>query len=100
MMANTTLNVTVNGGKPPVTIRIRCFKNSKHFLDLSSPKSFSHQFTDLTAGEYDIIITGINPKTGNTDCSITEDEITLHPPDDSPKNCAGFAYLVAFHFTV
>jgi len=99
-MANTTLKVTVNGGKPPVSIRVRCFKNGKHFLDLSFPQSFKHEFIDLKKGEYSIIINGINPKTGNTDCSISQDEIILHPPDDSPVNNNGFAYLVAFHFTV
>ena len=99
-MANTTLTVTVKGGKPPVSIRVRCFKNGGHFLDLSFPQSFSHDFIGLEVGEYSFIINGINPIGGNTDCSLTQDEITLHPPDDSPINNDGFAYLVAFHFSV
>ena len=99
-MANTTLTVTVRGGKPPVTIRIRCFKNNKHFLDISSPKSFQHPFIGLKKGEYSIFIMGFNPLNGSTECSLTPDEITLHPPDPSPVEKTGTAYLAAFHFTV
>ncbi|HVF81751.1 MAG TPA: hypothetical protein VM884_07445 [Flavisolibacter sp.] len=101
-MATTTLKATVKGGKAPVTIRVRCFKNGKHFLDLSFPTSFSHTFTDLKKGEYSFFITGFNPKAADasTECSISEDEITLNPPDPSPIKSIGVAYLVAFHFTV
>jgi len=101
-MASTTLSVTVSGGTPPVTIRARCFFEGEHFLDISSPRSFSHHFMDLAPGLYDIYIMGFNPKNNKakTVCALTLDEIKLLPPDESPKTETGVAYLVSFHFEV
>ena len=99
-MASTILTVTVEGGRPPVTIRVRCFKNGKHLLDLSAPKSFSQEIGNLGKGQYSFFINGFNPAGGKTTCSLTEDEIVLMPPDPSPITNTGIAYLVAFHFEV
>lgn len=100
-MASTTLTVIVEKGKPPASILVRCFKDGKHFLDLNSPGSFNHHFTDLTEGDYAIYILGFNDKTsGSTLCYLSEDQIKVVPPDISPITCKTPAYLVSFHFTV
>lgn len=100
-MANTILTVIVSHGRPPAPILVRCFKDGKHFLDISSPGSFNHHFTDLVDGDYDIYIIGFNDKTsGNTTCYLSEDQIKVIPPDVSPIKSETPAYLVGFHFTV
>ena len=100
-MANTTLTVIVSRGNPPAPIFVRCFKDGKHFLDLSSSGSFNHHFTDLVEGDYDIYITGFNRKDGGeTTCFLSEDEIKLQIPEQIPLKTTETAYLARFHFTV
>jgi hypothetical protein len=68
-------------------------------LDLSSPGSFNHHFTDLVEGNYSIYITGFNRKEGgDTTCFLSDDEIKLK--DKSPLKTEEAAYLISFHFTV
>ena len=101
-MANTILTIIVSRGKPPAPIIVRCFKDGKHFLDVSSAGSFNHHFTDLLEGDYEIYITGFNDKdgSGDTSCYLSEDEIKLIPPVVSPIKCDTPSYLVCFRFTV
>lgn len=99
-MASTTLTVTVQGGKPPVTIHTRLFKNNKLQIELSSTKSFTHPFSNLGKGDYLLFISGMNPSGGNTTCELTLDEIALNPPDPSPTTNSDLTYWVIFRFTV
>lgn len=100
-VASTSLTIIVSRGNPPAPILVRCFKDGKHFLDFSSPGSFSHRFTDLFDGEYHIYITGFNRKDGaDTTCFLSEDEIRLIEPVASPIKCETPAYMVCFHFMV
>lgn len=100
-MASTTLSVTVNGGTSPVSIVVNLFKGADHIKGFTKTGSFDFKFTDLTKGDYNLFVGGVNPlPQGNTKCEITTTEITLHPPDDSPITKKGKKYLVQFHFTV
>ncbi|HEX8334685.1 MAG TPA: hypothetical protein VF622_18825, partial [Segetibacter sp.] len=100
-MAKSTLTVIVSRGNPPAPIFVRCFKDGKHFLDVSSSASFNHHFTDLAEGDYDIYITGFNRKDGgDTTCFLSEEEIKLRMPDKSEIKTTEAAYLVRFQFTV
>jgi hypothetical protein len=100
-MAATTLTVTVNGGKTPVSIVINLFKGGQHVTGFIKTETFKFEFTSLTKGDYSLFIGGVNPlPKGSTKCELTKDEITLHPPDDSPITKRGIKYLVQFHFTV
>ena len=98
---HVTLTVIVSRGKPPAPIIVRCFKDGNHMLDINSPGSFSHQFTDLLEGDYDIYITGFNQKGGgDTTCFLSEEDIKLTAPIKSPLKSEEAAYLLAFHFSV
>jgi hypothetical protein len=98
---STILTVIVSRGKPPAPIIVRCLKDGKLFLDLSSPGSFNHHFTDLSDGDYDIYIIGFNDKNGGeTTCYLSEEHIKVIPPDVSPLKSDKPAFLVGFHFTV
>jgi hypothetical protein len=105
-MASTQLTVTVNGGTPPVSIRVNFFKQGVILFTLHFPGSFTHNFSNLDSGNYSIFIGGVNPLPSpaapnpNTKCEITTTNITLHPPDNSPVIKSGRAYVAEFHFTV
>lgn len=100
-MASTTLSVTVNGGVPPTSIQVRLFSSNGPEIDLSSPKSFSHDFPTLTSGNYDLYIVGMNPAGGNTVCVLSpHPDITINAPDDSPATAGGGNYVVQFHLKV
>lgn len=100
-MTTTTLSVTVSGGTSPVSIIVNLFKGGEHITGFTKTGTFSFNFTDLKKGDYSLFIGGVNPlPKGATRCELTQDEITLHPPDDSPITKRGKKYLVQFHFTV
>jgi hypothetical protein len=100
-MASVTLNVTVSGGVAPTTIQVRFFSPDGHEMDIGSPKSFRHVFSDLAKGAYDLIIVGMNPAGGNTVCKLTMDTgIILNEPDPSPCTRTTDTYIVEFHFFV
>lgn len=100
-VAGIILTVIVSRGKPPAPILVRCFKDDKYFLDITSPYSFDHHFTRLGEGDYDIYIIGFNQKDGgDTTCFLTGDEINVIPADKTTIKCEEAAYLAAFHFTV
>ncbi len=99
-MATTTLTVTVKGGMPPVTIRVKLFKNNTLQVELSSLKSFSHPFSDLGTGNYAIYIAGMNNPGASTTCSLTTNEISLNPPDNSPVTKSEETYWVVFRFDI
>ena len=108
-MASTTLTVTVNGGIPPVSIRVNLLKNGNPLESLNFKKSFTRDFTNLTPGNYSLFIGGVNPISSSTDpslpkpstkCELDTTQITLNPPDNTPVTKRGKAYIVQFHFTV
>lgn len=99
-MASTTLIVTVSGGTTPVSIVVNLFKSGQPVTSLIRTGTFKYKFTDLTKGNYTLFIGGVNPAGGNTKCELTQDEITLRPPDDSPITKKTVKYLVGFHFKV
>ena len=100
-MTSTTLTVTVNGGTSPISIVVNLFKEGEHVLGFTKSGTFVRSFKDLEKGDYSLFIGGVNPlPKGSTKCELTTDEISLHPPDDSPITKKGRKYLVQFHFTV
>ncbi len=99
-MAATTLTVTVNGGTTPVSIVVNLFKNGQPESSLIKTGTFTQKFTGLTKGKYTLFIGGANPAGGNTKCELTQDQIILQPPDDSPITKRGKKYLVGFHFKI
>ena len=100
-MPNAKINVTVNGGTPPTTIQIRLFAPDNSHIDIGTPKSTEHVYTNLTSGDYDLFITGMNAAGGNTVCTLTLDPgMTLTAPDNSPCTRDGNGYSVEFHFNV
>lgn len=99
----TTLSVTVFGGVPPQPIDVRLFKGTQVIFESQEPKSFTKTFDNLKSGSvYSLFITGRNPLTANgaTKCELTTDQISLHPPDQTPALRTRKQYLVEFHFTV
>jgi hypothetical protein len=100
-MAKVVLNVTVNGGVPPVSIQTRLFLPNNTHQNLEFPSSFLQPFDNLVTGNYDLYITGKNPQLGNTKSTLTLDPgITMTPPDPSPCTSNGDTYVVEFHFNV
>jgi hypothetical protein len=100
-MAATILTVTVIGGVSPVSIVVNLFKEQNHIKGFTKTGTFRFKFDDLINGDYNLFIGGANPlPQGNIRCELSTDEITLHPPDDSPITKKGKKYLVQFHFTV
>lgn len=100
-MASTTLKVTVSGGASPVSIVANLFRGADHIKGITRSGTFSFRFDELTPGNYNLFIGGVNPlPSGSTKCEITTNEITLNPPDDSPITKKGRKYLVQFRFTV
>ncbi len=100
-MATTTLSVTVSGGTTPVSIVVNLFKGAEHVTGFTKTGTFTLRFADLKKGDYSLFVGGVNPlPKGTTKCELSLDEVTLHPPDDSPIIKKGRKYLVQFHFTV
>ena len=103
-MAITILTVTVFGGVPPEGIDVSLFKGAERILKEHKTESFNLSIEGLESGfVYSLFIAGRNPLTiagGATKCELTLDEISLHPPDDSPVFKTGKQYLAQFHFTV
>lgn len=101
VLASTTLKVTVNGGIPPFSIQVNFFKDGEFVSRFSSSTSFTHLFSDLSDGEYDITVGGFNPAGGNTVLDLSQDEIKLAPTSaPSPVTKTGVSYNVDFNFKV
>ena len=101
-MASATLNVTVYGGTAPENILVKLYHGNTVIDEYESNVSFSKKYDDLQPGIYDLYIAGKNPPAehGATQCELTRDEITLHPPDDSPITKTEKNYYVEFNFSV
>ena len=99
-MPSPTLKVTVSGGLAPFPIKVKLLKAGVLQGEFENSTSFQHQFTNLVAGSYRLMISGTNPAGGSTKVEITKNDITLHPPDDSPITKSDHNYIVTFTFTV
>jgi hypothetical protein len=100
-MPNANLNVTISGGVAPVSLQVRFVLPNGTHLDITSPTSFSHSFTSLTTGNYDVFISGMNPSGGSTVSTLTVDPgITMNGPDKSPCTSTAGTFLVQFNFDV
>jgi hypothetical protein len=103
-MASTTLTVTVNGGKAPLSILVNLYKDSGEnpVLSITSSGTFTHIFDNLSVGSnYDLTIGGFNPSGGNTVCTITTDQIKLTPSsNNTPITNSGVSYRVDFNFNI
>ena len=100
-MSNANLSVTVSGGVAPVSVQVRFVSSTGSHLDISSPTSFTHSFTSLTTGNYNVFITGMNPSGGSTVSTLNVDPgITMNGPDTSPCTSTGSSFIVQFNFDV
>ena len=103
-MASTTLTVTVYGGVTPQDINVTFFKNGTEIPTngFASTQSFEKTYDNLDNGLYDIYISGLNPLSpgSSTKFELSTNEVTIHPPDDTPTIKTGKMYLVQFSFSV
>jgi hypothetical protein len=93
------LNVTVNGGKLPVDIRVYIDNlNNSEDIGYTSPSSFERDH-DLPPGKYCLVVGGQNPQNGSTRISLTG-QFKLGPAPASPVTRTTTIYSVAFFFTI
>lgn len=94
-----TLNATVNGGKPPVDIRVFIDNlNNSDDISFTSPSTFQRDF-DLAPGKYCLVIGGQNPLNGSTKISLTG-KFKSGPAPSGPVTRKTRIYSVAFFFTI
>jgi hypothetical protein len=99
----TILTVTVFGGNTPEPTHIFLYRGANRVLMQQRQQNFTLPLDNLQPGAvYSLFISGRNPlaQDGATQCELTQDDIFLHPPDNSPVLKKGLMYLAEFHFTI